>query len=138
MSQLNVILLSHHFQFYERQFDTLNIFSDITNREEEKGSSFFQLSETRLYTVLGCILALIIVALLQVTCTIYKTSRKKHNQKVREFKFTIFKRNRAKEFTNLLKTTDMQLAFVVCLFAFQNICDIRWFHKFVGDFQRYL
>uniref|UniRef100_A0A1B0CTC1 Putative drebrin n=1 Tax=Lutzomyia longipalpis TaxID=7200 RepID=A0A1B0CTC1_LUTLO len=53
----------------------------ITNREDEKGSSFFQLSETRLYTVLGCILALIIVALLQVTCTIYKTSRKKHNQK---------------------------------------------------------
>ncbi|XP_059615678.1 uncharacterized protein LOC132261124 isoform X2 [Phlebotomus argentipes] len=53
----------------------------ITNREEEKGSSFFQLSETRLYTVLGCILALIIVALLQVTCTIYKTSRKKHSQK---------------------------------------------------------
>lgn len=45
-------------------------------------ASFFQLSETRLFIVLGCIAALVLVALLQATCTIYKTSKKSNRHKV--------------------------------------------------------
>lgn len=54
-----------------------------TTRTDEAGSSFFQLSETRLYIVLGCIAALLVVALLQAVCTIYKTSKNRNNQKVK-------------------------------------------------------
>lgn len=49
---------------------------------KSKLASFFQLSEVRLYTVLGCIAALIIVALLQATCTIMKSSKKSSRHKV--------------------------------------------------------
>lgn len=51
-------------------------------RTDEGSNSFFQLSETRLYIVLGCIAALLVVALLQAVCTIYKTSKSRKNQKV--------------------------------------------------------
>lgn len=46
-------------------------------------AAYFQLSEVRLYTILGCIAALVIVALLQATCTIMKSKKKRtHRQKV--------------------------------------------------------
>lgn len=44
--------------------------------------SFFDLSETRLYIVLGLIAALVLIALIQACCTIMKTSRKNKNTKV--------------------------------------------------------
>lgn len=58
--------------------------------ESEPTTSFFQLSEVRLYIVLGLIAALVVVALLQATCTIYKTSRSSRNQKVRNFEIFWF------------------------------------------------
>jgi hypothetical protein len=45
-------------------------------------AEYFQLSEVRLYTVLGCIAALILVAIIQATCTIMKTSKKTKRHKV--------------------------------------------------------
>jgi hypothetical protein len=60
-----------------------NQFTDtIEENNENSSSSFLQLSETRLYIVLGCIAALVLVALLQATCTIYKTSSKSNKHKV--------------------------------------------------------
>lgn len=52
--------------------------------ESTKGklAAFFQLSEIRLYSVLGCIAALVILALLQATCTIMKSSKKSNRHKV--------------------------------------------------------
>lgn len=50
--------------------------------EGESKSTFFNLSEVRLYTVIGLIAALVFVALLQATCTIYKISSSSRNQKV--------------------------------------------------------
>lgn len=47
--------------------------------------SFFDLSETRLYIVLGLIAALVLIALIQAFCTILKTSRKSKNTKVNYF-----------------------------------------------------
>lgn len=58
---------------------------DTNKADESAGSrlaSFFQLSEVRLYTVLGCIAALVLVALMQATCTIYKTTKKSNRHKV--------------------------------------------------------
>lgn len=51
-----------------------------------KLAAFFQLSEVRLWTVLGCIAALVIVALLQATCTIMKSSKKSNRHKVSDFR----------------------------------------------------
>lgn len=45
-------------------------------------SSFLNLSETRLYIVIGLIAALVFLAILQAICTIYQTSSKSRNQKV--------------------------------------------------------
>lgn len=58
--------------------------TDKTSNANEEGSieSFFQLSEVRLYTVLGLIAALIFIAIIQAICTIYKTSNKGRGQKV--------------------------------------------------------
>lgn len=58
--------------------------TDAPTSEEDSTASFFNLSEVRLYTVLGLIAALILVALLQAICTIYKTRRTTRNQKVSE------------------------------------------------------
>lgn len=52
---------------------------------DEATSSFFELSEVRLYVVLGLIIALILIAILQAGCTIYKTSRNRQNQKVNKY-----------------------------------------------------
>lgn len=40
--------------------------------EQESGTSFFSFPEHKLYIVLGCIAALILVAIIQASCTIYK------------------------------------------------------------------
>lgn len=48
--------------------------------------SFFDLSETRLYIVLGLIAALVLIALIQAFCTIWKTSRKSKSTKVSCYK----------------------------------------------------
>lgn len=48
--------------------------------------SFFDLSETRLYIVLGLIAALVLIALIQAFCTILKTSRKSKSTKVNSFR----------------------------------------------------
>lgn len=50
--------------------------------EDTSFASFFQLSEVRLYIVLGCIAALVLIAVIQATCTIYKTSKGRNRQKV--------------------------------------------------------
>lgn len=47
-----------------------------------KIADFFKLSEVRLYTVLGCIAALVLVAIIQATCTIMKASKKSKRHKV--------------------------------------------------------
>jgi hypothetical protein len=47
-----------------------------------KIAEFFRLSEVRMYTVFGCIAALILVAILQATCTIVKASKKSKRHKV--------------------------------------------------------
>lgn len=60
--------------------DTLD--NNKNDDESNSISSFFQMSEVRLYTVIGLIIALVAVALLQATCTIYKTSKSRRNQKV--------------------------------------------------------
>lgn len=52
------------------------------NESNDEANAFFNLSEVRLYTVVGLIAALVFVALLQATCTIYKTSSSSRNQKV--------------------------------------------------------
>lgn len=60
-----------------------NPFIYVDNIEEDEArTSFFNLSEVRLYTVIGLIAALVFVALLQAACTIYKTSSSSRNQKV--------------------------------------------------------
>lgn len=59
-------------------------FIDTMNNAEDEngGSSFFQLSELRLYTVCGIIAALLLVAIIQIICTMYKTRKTSRNQKV--------------------------------------------------------
>lgn len=70
-------------QFIKRNPLTL-ILVIAAPEESAKGklAAFFQLSEVRLYTVLGCIAALVIVVLLQATCTIMKSSKKSNRHKV--------------------------------------------------------
>ncbi|CAO1346058.1 unnamed protein product [Diamesa serratosioi] len=64
-------------------FEPLGIISAIPEEASETTlASFFKLSETRLFIVLGCIAALVLVALLQATCTIYKTSKKSNRHKL--------------------------------------------------------
>lgn len=53
--------------------ETSNIISDTS---ESNAENFFRLSETKLYVVIGCLAALILVAIVQAGCTIYKTSAK--------------------------------------------------------------
>ncbi|CAD7013296.1 unnamed protein product [Ceratitis capitata] len=52
------------------------------NKSEDTLLSFFELSEVRLYIVLGLIAALVFIALIQAICTICKTSRKNKAQKL--------------------------------------------------------
>lgn len=52
------------------------------NEDEAGESSFFQLSEVRLYTVCAIIAALLLVAIIQIICTMYKTRKSSRNQKV--------------------------------------------------------
>lgn len=57
-------------------------FSVKIDEGSEDESSFLNLSETRLYIVIGLIAALVFLAILQAICTIYQTSSKSRNQKV--------------------------------------------------------
>ncbi|XP_063630295.1 uncharacterized protein LOC134801598 isoform X2 [Cydia splendana] len=52
--------------------------------EDESGNarSFFGLAETKLYVVVGCVVALILVALLQAGCTLYKSSSGKRKEQL--------------------------------------------------------
>lgn len=76
------IMFSIYFFFFINF--TFSFFLSISDNfeEDEAGKSFFNLSEVRLYTVIGLIAALVFVALLQATCTIYKTSSSSRNPKV--------------------------------------------------------
>lgn len=56
---------------------------DDSDAETSNGPAFFQLSEVRLYTVCGIIAALLLLAIIQIICTMYKTRRTTGNQKVR-------------------------------------------------------
>ncbi|TMW39946.1 hypothetical protein DOY81_014975, partial [Sarcophaga bullata] len=56
-------------------------YKSVDNSDDTK-LSFFELSEVRLYTVLGLIAALVFIALIQASCTIYKTSKKNKSNKV--------------------------------------------------------
>ncbi|KAK9694170.1 hypothetical protein QE152_g33703 [Popillia japonica] len=58
---------------FEPQHLTSNIIPDSSS---ESATNFFNLSETKLYIVLGCIAALVLVAIVQASCTIYKTASK--------------------------------------------------------------
>lgn len=51
---------------------TSNIIPDASTDD----NGFFKLTEAKLYIVLGCIAALVLVALVQAGCTIYKASGK--------------------------------------------------------------
>lgn len=59
------------------RIDTMN-----NSEDDNGGASFFQLSEVRLYTVCGIIAALLLVAIIQIVCTMYKTRKTSRNQKV--------------------------------------------------------
>ncbi|XP_060807673.1 uncharacterized protein LOC106141451 isoform X2 [Amyelois transitella] len=57
----------------------------LSNRPEVEGEgnarTFFGLAETKLYVVVGCVAALVLVALLQAACTLYRTrSTGSHNK----------------------------------------------------------
>nr|XP_014100024.1 uncharacterized protein LOC106624750 isoform X5 [Bactrocera oleae] len=54
----------------------------VADKSENTLLSFFELSEVRLYIVLGLIAALVFIALVQAICTICKTSRKNKAQKL--------------------------------------------------------
>ncbi|KRT85124.1 hypothetical protein AMK59_378 [Oryctes borbonicus] len=56
---------------FEPQHLTSNV---IQESSSDSRTNFFNLSETKLYIVLGCIAALILVAVVQASCTIYKTA----------------------------------------------------------------
>lgn len=76
---LNNIFLDDKFKYVSLpRTDTMNNIEDDSNG----GPAFFQLSETRLYTVCGIIAALLLVAIIQITCTMYKTRKTNKNQKV--------------------------------------------------------
>lgn len=65
----------------------MNIISILVVRAPEESAksklaAFFQLSEVRLLTVLGCIAALVLLALLQCVCTIMKSKKKSNRHKV--------------------------------------------------------
>lgn len=51
---------------------TTNVISDSSST----ANAFFDLSGTKLYIVLGCLAALILLALVQASCTIYRSSKK--------------------------------------------------------------
>lgn len=61
------------FIFNKTISETSNIISDASESGVE---NFFRLSEAKLYIVIGCLAALILVAILQAGCTIYKASTK--------------------------------------------------------------
>ncbi|KAI8037514.1 hypothetical protein M5D96_009666 [Drosophila gunungcola] len=63
-------------------FEALEYKSSSEPNAKETLLSFFDLSETRLYIVLGLIAALVLIALIQAFCTIWKTSRKSKNTKL--------------------------------------------------------
>ena len=48
----------------------------VQNTASDEKDGFFNLSEAKLYSVLGCIAALILVAIVQASCTIYKAASK--------------------------------------------------------------
>lgn len=50
--------------------------------EDNQLPAFFQLSEVRLYTVCGIIAALVLLSIIQIICTMYKTRKTTANQKV--------------------------------------------------------
>lgn len=47
----------------------------VSTSEPVVEASSFWLSMTKLYVVIGCIVALVVIAIIQAGCTIYKTSR---------------------------------------------------------------
>ncbi|XP_063905310.1 uncharacterized protein LOC135124283 isoform X2 [Zophobas morio] len=58
-------------------FEPLSLTSNIVqNTASDEKDGFFNLSEAKLYSVLGCIAALILVAIVQASCTIYKAASK--------------------------------------------------------------
>ncbi|XP_063547174.1 uncharacterized protein LOC134754755 isoform X2 [Cydia strobilella] len=50
--------------------------------ESDNARSFFGLAETKLYVVVGCLVALILVALLQAGCTLYRSSSGKRKEQL--------------------------------------------------------
>lgn len=84
-----------HYYYPFRIATILIIYSinlDTTNNVDDESpsdiQSFFQLSEVRLYTVFGIIAALLLVAIIQIICTVCKNRKTTRNQKVRTFKTT--------------------------------------------------
>jgi hypothetical protein len=58
---------------FEPQSLTSNIVQDASSGSQD---NFFNLTEAKLYIVLGCITALVLVAIIQASCTIYKAASK--------------------------------------------------------------
>ncbi|XP_047998582.1 uncharacterized protein LOC125235942 isoform X4 [Leguminivora glycinivorella] len=54
----------------------------IPEDESSNARSFFGLAETKLYVVVGCVVALVLVALLQAGCTLYKSSSGKRKEQL--------------------------------------------------------
>lgn len=57
------------------EFLIISVTSGPVDGESNEGGSDTILSSTKLYIVIGCIAALVFIALLQAGCTIYRTSR---------------------------------------------------------------
>lgn len=51
--------------------------NEVVNEDNRVFKSTFLLSETKLYILIGCVAALVALALLQASCTLYKSSRKR-------------------------------------------------------------
>ncbi|KAI5708966.1 hypothetical protein M8J76_007174 [Diaphorina citri] len=69
-------------------FEPVQVTSTLSDESKEGGAGIF-VSATKLYIVLGCIAALVFVALIQAGCTLYKTLRHPPTQHKRVYSIPI-------------------------------------------------
>lgn len=77
--------ISVTFNFFLFTYCQLYLPDTSNTIDDDSGSdlgSFFQLSEVRLYTVFGIIAALLLVAIIQIICTVCRNRKTTRNQKV--------------------------------------------------------
>ncbi|GLV40155.1 nahoda [Carabus blaptoides fortunei] len=73
--QVGALRVDPEYFAFEAQSITSNVIPDESS-ENYGANNFFTLSTVKLYVVLGCIAALVLVAIVQASCTIYKTSHR--------------------------------------------------------------